>query len=113
MPDEDRISFALLLEKLDGTMLAYITCLETHNDTLYIQYGGAFLGPNKNSVHALPGYLKLIDWCKARYKRILTYISSKNKVMLKFAMRAGFEIVGVKYFKGFCLVDHALEVGAT
>lgn len=100
----DRVSFALLavdeLEKPAG----YVTCIEMDKETLYWQYGGAFpdyLG----TIHSLSGYKKFVGFCSEMYKRVTTKIENNNLVMLKFAMKLGFKIVGVENFNGKILVN--------
>lgn len=102
----DRIDFALLVvqgEKLIG----YATCREHDSKTLYLQYGGAFPGTRETSM-SLPAYIRLIEWCRENYEKVTTVIENDNIVYLKFAMRVGFRIVGLRIFKETVLLEHEL-----
>lgn len=90
----DRIDFALLIERGE-TLMGFATCREHDAETLYWQYGGALPGTKSSSL-TFPGYQAVVAWSKERYKRITTIIENDNVVMLKFAMKVGFRIVGVR-----------------
>lgn len=88
----------------DGVLGGYFTCLEMDSETVYIQYGGVF--PNfEKTVHVVPGYLKMLSFLRANYKRASTKIDSKNIPMLKMALQAGFEIVGTSLHDNKLFID--------
>lgn len=103
----DRIDFALLVSK-DKNMVGYGTCREFDAKTLYLQYGGAFRGSASTSL-SLPAYLAFVEWCQQRYENITTLVENNNFVYLKFAMKAGFKIIGVRNYQGIILLEHHLE----
>jgi hypothetical protein len=103
----DRIDFALVGDNF-GIPMGYITCRETDAKTLYWQFGGAFPS-SKETVWCFHTYQKFVDFCRSDYERITTLIENTNTVMLKMAMKVGFRIVGIRYFKGSVLLEHLLE----
>lgn len=107
-PDDDRIDFSLVSIFMDS-ICGYITCREVDSKTLYWAYGGAM--PNiKNTALSFKAYSIMAEKCKeSGYFRIFTLIENTNLVMLKFAMKIGFKIIGTKTFKGSILVEHVLE----
>lgn len=50
------------------------------------------------------------EFCEKDYKRITTYIENKNTPMLKFAMKIGFRITGIRNYKNEILLEHLLEL---
>lgn len=103
----DRIDFALLVSK-DGAATAYVTCREVDSESLYWAYGGSM--PNiKDTVLSWKAYELMTDYCRADYKRIFTLIENTNIVMLKFAMKIGYRIIGIKNYNGQVLLEHCLE----
>jgi hypothetical protein len=109
MPEgRERIDFALILEKENGEIMGYGTFQERDADSLYWQYGGAFLG-TKSSSMTFPGYLVMLKWCKEHYKRVTTLVENTNLVMLKFALSAGLMIIGVRMYNGKVLVELGKE----
>lgn len=110
--DFDRIDFALIVEHEETfEPLGYMVCREHDAKTLYLQFGGAFRGARSTSL-SYKGYVCALDWCKARYERIITKIDNKNSVMLKFAAKAGFLIVGVNNYNGTILLEHQMKESA-
>lgn len=103
----DRIDFALLVSK-DGKLVGYATCRETDAKTLYWQFGGAIPGSLPTSV-SLPAYIALAQWCQKNYATITTLVENDNFTYLKFAMRVGFKIIGVRMYNQTVLLEHALE----
>lgn len=103
----DRIDFALVAQK-DDELISYVTCREHDADTLYWQYGGSFPGTRETSV-SFSAYRMGIEWCRGKYKRVTTVIENKNHVMLKFALKVGFSIVGIRNFKDQILLELVLE----
>jgi hypothetical protein len=105
--EQNRIDFALLVHE-NNVPLAYGTCREFDAHTVYFQFGGAFPSA-KNTVKSFKAYLKILEAASSHYKRATTLIENTNIPMLKFAMKAGFLITGVRNFKGSILLEHLLE----
>lgn len=103
----ERITFALLAVE-NGEPCAYMTCRENDAETIYWQYGGSFPG-TKDTTKSFRAYQAFTRWHKERYKRAVTYIENDNFVMLKMAMKIGFKIQGLRYFKNSVLLEHLLE----
>lgn len=104
----DRIDFALVAQK-DDALISYVTCREHDAETLYWQFGGAFPG-TKNTSLSFQAYQMGINWCKEKgYKRVTTAVENTNIVMLKFALKVGFLIVGIRNHHGSVLVELVLE----
>lgn len=105
--DWDRYDFALAA-RTETTVMGYVTCREMDSDTLYWQFGGSFPGVRtpQGSLRAFQG---LLDWVKAKYKRLTFLVENDNCAMLKMAMLHGFRIVGIRNFKGSILLEHLLE----
>ncbi len=77
----------------EKTIYGYATIIEMDAETAYMQHGGSM--PNiKGTVSTKRCYHEMIDWLKARYKRISTRIENKNVAMLKLAMSEGLIIHG-------------------
>lgn len=103
----DRIDFALVCHT-DSMPMGYVTCREYDHETVYWQFGGSFPG-TKGTVLSWGCYVALTAWCLDRYKRITTLIENTNTVMIKFAMKRGFRIIGIRNFGGSILLEHLLE----
>jgi hypothetical protein len=103
----DRIDFALLVRRGNQPM-GYVVCREHDHETVYWAFGGAYPG-TKDSSLTFFGYKAFVDACMSKYKRITTLIKNDNFVMLKMAMKVGFKIFGVRFFKGHVLLEHILE----
>jgi len=109
-PDIDRIDFSLITVDDKGEIAGYVTCIEMDRETVYWQHGGA-MPEYKGSIYNLKGYTLGINWCREQYKRISTKIENTNTVMLKFALKQGFTIVGTHTFKNKIYVDLLNEFG--
>lgn len=107
IPENDRLDFALLASK-DGAPTAYVTCREVDAKSLYWAYGGS-MPTAKDTVLSWSAYVAMTDFCKKDYERIFTLIENTNTVMLKFAMKIGYKIIGIKNYKGAILLEHCLE----
>lgn len=104
----DRIDFALLVKTESDEWLAYATCREHDAHSLYWQYGGAFPGTRDSSM-SFQAYRAFAEYCQARYKRISTLVENTNVVYMKFLMKTGFRIVGLRNFHGSILLEHMWE----
>ncbi len=103
----DRIDFALIVQN-EKDIMGYLTCREHDAETIYWQFGGALPGTRDSSL-TFAGYKAFVEYCRKKYKRITTLIENNNYVMLKMAMKVGFQIVGVRMFNGNVLLEHLLE----
>lgn len=100
----NRIDFALATIK-DEVPLTYGTYREVDSDTIYMQYGGAFPS-SRGGVLAWEGYSRTIDELQSMgYKYATTLIENDNLPMLKFALKKGFRVIGVRNFEGKILCE--------
>lgn len=106
--DFDRYDYALIVEDENGTPLCYSTIRELDADSCYMKHGGAFPS-SKGTINSFLSYEKMIDFLKNKYKNINTLIENKNTPMIKFAMKVGFLVTGVRNFKGCVLVEFSCE----
>lgn len=104
----DRFDFALLAVDHEKP-LGYVTCREHDPETLYWQFGGTF-PETKGTIKSWRVYEALTNYCRSNYRRLTTLIENDNLTMLKFAMKMGYRIVGVRVFQGKPLLDHLLEL---
>lgn len=104
----DRIDFALMTT--DGEKpIAYMTCKELDGETVYLQYGGSF-PESQGTTASFRSYMDMLGHLKSRgYKRAGTYIENTNRSMLKFALKAGWTITGLRTFEGAVLLEHQLK----
>ena len=104
----DRISYALGVEDGCGKPMAYVTVREHDHESVYWQFGGAF-PPAANSITAYRAFCELIKYQLAQSQRITFLVENDNENMLRLAMKEGFRIVGVRYFKNHILLEHLKE----
>jgi hypothetical protein len=106
-PEMNRIDFAILVVDND-VPIAYGTFREVDSETVYMQYGGSF--PNvRSTIKSFKAYCACLRYLKERYKRVTTLIENTNLVMMKFAMKQGLRIIGIRNFKGSILLEHFME----
>lgn len=105
--DVNRIDFAMLSVE-NGIPQSYMTGREFDSETAYMQYGGSFPSA-KGSIHSFISYSMFVDSLLSKYVRITTLIENTNHVMMKFAMKKGLLIVGIRYFKGQVFLEHMIE----
>lgn len=103
----DRIDYALICSDA-GTVLGYLTAREMDHETVYWQFGGTFPSA-RGTILSFRVYDLFANWTKTAYKRVVTLIENDNIVMLKFAMKVGFRIQGIKNYHGNVLLEHVLE----
>lgn len=104
----DRISFALLTSE-DEKPLGYLTARELDSESVYLQYGGAF-PDTRGTINSLKVYKSMLLKLKEiGFIRATTYIENINKPMLKFAMKCGWTITGLRTFKNAILLEHQIE----
>jgi hypothetical protein len=105
-PSMERISFALLVVD-DEKPIAYSTVRELDSESVYMQYGGSF---HKNTHSSFKAYSLMIQRLKEMgFLRATTLIENKNAVMLKFAMKIGWLIIGCRFFEGSILLEHLIK----
>ena len=71
-----------------------------------MQYGGAV----KKGYKTLSAYLKMIELLKGSFLNITTLIENTNHPMIKLAMKAGFNINGIRIKSGNIYLEHLIEV---
>lgn len=108
-PSFERIDFALVVA-MGSTPVAYMTCKELDAESIYMQYGGAFPS-GRDTALSFRAYSSMIDYLSQNYVRGGTLIENTNTAMLKFAMKKGLLITGVRNFKGSILLEHCIEFG--
>jgi hypothetical protein len=104
----DRIDFAYLAVGDDNLPCGYVTCKEIDERTVYFQYGGSFPG-SRGTIKSFMAYELFIKEAKSKYKRIETLIENTNKVMLKFAFKVGFVVIGIKQIYGSTMLILELD----
>lgn len=109
-PSLDRIDFALLAVSPKNIAMGFITVREITSSHIYWQFGGTFPG-TQGTYYSYLAYVKAKEWCAPLYKSVSTYIENNNVVMLKFAMKLGFRIVGIKHVFNETLVELFLSLG--
>lgn len=104
----DRISFAMLVVD-EKKPVSYCTVRELDRDSVYWQYGGAFPG-TITTIGSFKSYMMMVNKIKEMgYKRISTYVENTNTVMIKMCIKAGYVIVGTRYYDGHIYVDFLNE----
>lgn len=107
--DIERISYALLMVQSDDDVVAgFATVQDIDAKTAYLQYGGVF-ERYKNTAVAFRGFHELIKFVQDRYDKIITLVENKNFPMLKFYMKEGFLVTGIRYFKDRILLENTYE----
>lgn len=96
--DFNRFNYALAVFDEDK-IFAYATIIEMDADTCHMQHGGAFPHGRK-SIYSYGAYEKMISYLREKYKFATTHILNTNTPMLRFAMKAGFVVVGVDCYGG-------------
>lgn len=104
---DQRVDYVMVAEDECRIPLGYITIRENSKDVAYWQFGGAF-PPAKNSILSFRVYEAFVKEASKKYKVIYTLIENTNTVMLKFAMKVGFLITGIRYVNGSIMCEHAL-----
>lgn len=103
----ERIDYALVVEK-DGIPLGYATIRETDSESVYLQHGGA-LPSAIGTTTSFSCYLLVVNYLMENYQRISTLIENTNTPMLKFAMKAGLRIVGIRNIRNSILLENFWE----
>jgi hypothetical protein len=105
----NRYDFTIVAENKDGVPLVYSTIRENDSVSAYMQYGGAFPS-SKGTILSYRCFIEIVEWLKQKYRHINMLVENKNKPMLKFAMSAGFEIIGIRNFKNEIYLELLMEV---
>jgi RimJ/RimL family protein N-acetyltransferase len=106
----DRIDFALLaVETPSENPIGYVTVRELDHEGVYWQFGGCLDERLRGTVHILRIYEAFCAWASENCKRITTLVENTNESYLRLALRLGFEIIGVRMFKGTILVEMLKE----
>lgn len=101
----DRIDYALLaIDETTNSPVMYQTIIEIDAESAYWQLGGPFAFSPQNYLLAAKAYKAFIEWAKGHYRRATTRIANTHVSYLKFALDAGFRIIGVRCLDGeiFC-----------
>ena len=107
-PREQYFDFALMAVK-DMEPQAYMTCRNTAKGVVYLQYGGAFPS-SKGTTTSFVSYLAMLKALKDEgFVRGITYIENTNRSMLRFALKAGWIVTGVRCFDGSVLLEQTLR----
>lgn len=103
-PAMDRLTGALLaIDEEKNQPVGYATYRELDNESVYLQWGGAF--PEiRGSIHVARIY-RLFLFTLEAYRRIGTHIENTNVSYLRLAMAHGFRIIGTRTFRGEVLVE--------
>lgn len=104
----ERIDFALLCIDDNGTVMGYGTFKEIDSKSVYWQYGGTFHG-TRHTATSFKAFQEGLRWLSTRYERVSMYVENTNLPALKFAMKMGYRIVGVKLVNEMLLLEHLLE----
>lgn len=109
-PEKERIDYALVTTDIDNQLIQYSTIRELDADTGYLQYGGSF--PSyRGSVAAYRSFQAILRWLQAQYRYVSFLTENTNFPMLKFAIREGFVIVGMRVFKNHIMLEHFRDRG--
>lgn len=109
-PNLDRITHALLaIDKKEDHIVGYTTIQELDTKTIYIQYGGSFPKYRENPPMTYISFMEILKVLKNRYDKITTMVENSNFVTLKFYMKQGFLITGVKFFKDKVYLENTYE----
>lgn len=107
---QSRMDFALVVQDLTTDLyVTYVTVRELDSDTVYWGWGGAF--PTfRNSSAPWRAYQAMTETTfELGYKSIFTLIENTNAPMLKFALKMGYKIIGIRHVNGCTMLEHLLE----
>lgn len=103
----ERVDFALVtVLKRTNTIVSYLTAQVVSQDTVYMQYGGAFES-YKGTAIVYVSFSKMIELLKREYKKLTTLVGNSNYPMLKFYMKENFVVTGIRYFKGSIFLENS------
>ena len=100
----ENIDFSLVA--FDGDeVLGFATIRVLDKFHAYMQYGGAV----KKGYKTLSAYLKMIELLKGSFLNITTLIENTNHPMIILAMKAGFNINGIRIKSGNIYLEHFIS----
>lgn len=104
-----RFDFALIVEDMEHKSCSYVLCRDYGNDTVYMQYGGSF--PNTVGVEnkSLETFDAIQSYIFSKFQRVTFLVDNSNFPMLKFAMKAGFKIIGIRNYGNKIFLEHFKE----
>jgi len=89
----NRVDYALLVRN-DREPCCYATVIELDAKHAFLQHGGSFPSINKG-VYPVRGYFMFVNWLKEHYSIISFTVINKNVAMIKLALAAGLNIIGM------------------
>lgn len=107
--DFERVDFAILAVSKCEVPMGFITVKEMNKAHIYWQYGGTFPG-TLGTLSSYKIYEAARNLCAQSFKTVGTFIENTNIVMLKFALKLGFQIVGVKHIFDVTYVELFLHL---
>lgn len=103
----ERCDYALVAVK-DDVPLMYATIKEIDALSAYMQRGGAFPSV-KGTASSYKAFELILAYLKQGYPCVTMRVENNNTSMLRFAMKAGFLIDGISYYKNKIFLEHLLE----
>lgn len=105
--DIERVDFAMLMVlKPSDKVVSYATAQEVDADTVYLQYGGAF-DAYRNQPVVFYSFVAMLEFLSSNYKKIVTLVENTNQTMLRFYMKAGFLITGIRYWGDHVFLENS------
>lgn len=108
-PEFERLDYALIAD-VNGIAIQYAVIRESDRDTAYVQYGGSF-PDHRNSIVSYRAYQAILNWLYERYKAVSFLTENINLPMIKFAIKEGFIIVGMRNFNGHVMLEFIKRKG--
>ena len=102
--EKERVDFALLTTDSEDQLIQYATLRELDSESVYIQYGGSF-PTYRGSIPAYRSFQAILRWLGERYPNVTFLTENTNLAMLKFAIREGFIIVGLRATKKSIMLE--------
>lgn len=108
--DHTAIDFALCTFDQNDQIVGYVTVKLLAHEVAYWKYGGSF--PNaKGTTISWESYRQFVKWHKENgYKVVTTLIENVNNTMLKFALKMGFQIIGMKIMSQKLYIELVLDL---
>lgn len=105
------LSFGLLGINETHTLVAYCTVAEVGENSCFILYGGAF-ADFRNSITAFNAFREFDNYLSSRYDSLGFLTENKNKPMIKYGIRQGFTIIGMRFSRDKIFLEHQKHKGA-
>lgn len=107
--DLERIDFAMIMTmKETDQLISYATAQKVDEQTIYLQYGGAF-PTYKGTPITFLSFKEMLTHLKLKYSKIVTLVENNNYPMLRFYMKEFFLITGIRYFGEHILLENSYE----